>query len=214
MKNKGFTLIELLTSILVFSIVSTVIYSSFKNEIMAYMNQKKFSEMMSRLRTVSHFISNDLKTAGFNPVDAPDVEIETAQKDYFLFVRINDEFKSKNYLKRVALYKCGDKILRYVANTDSGFSWDMPELGVLCSSASYKNRIPEELAADITDLEFIYLDKKGDSISASGLEAGDKSLISEISSVQVKLESEIDYWGKSKKSEPFIFLVKCRNLGI
>jgi len=214
MKNKGFTLLELVISILVFSIVSTVVYSSFKNEIMAYMNQKKFSEMISQLRTVSYFISNDLKTVGFDPIDAPDVKIEIAEKDFFSFVRINDDFKTPDDLKRVALYKCGDRILRYAANTDSGFNWGMPELSVLCSSASFKGRIPEELAGNVSELKLVYLDKKGNSISQTGLDNRDKNLTSEIRSVEVMIKSQIDYWGKSSKSECFKFLVQCRNLGI
>ncbi|MDY0132896.1 MAG: type II secretion system protein [Desulforegulaceae bacterium] len=214
MKNKGFTLIELLMAILVFSIVSAVISSTFKNELTAYVNQKKFSEMMSQLRILSHFISNDLKTSGFNPIDASGVEIEVAEKDYFSFVRVNDEFKTSGDLKRIALYKCGDKILRYVANTETGFDWEMPSLSSLCSSASYKYRTPDELAFGISELEFLYYNRDGNLISQQGLDNQDKNLFSKISSIEVSIKSEINYWGKKQKTESFRFFVQCRNLGI
>jgi len=213
MNKKGFTLIELLVAIAVFSIVSTVVYSAFKNEIQAYVNQKKFSYAVRQFRAVSYFLSMDFKTVGFDPVDSSDVEIEVAKKDYFSFVRVNEDIDSSSDLKRTAFYKYEDQIFRLTRKLSSGLIPQIPtDINTLINSSP--GGVTEKLAKKISNFKVKYYDEKLNEISQLKLDNGNKNSLSEISLIEIYLESEIDYWGKNSKIEKFIFRVQGRNLGI
>jgi prepilin-type N-terminal cleavage/methylation domain-containing protein len=213
MNKKGFTIIELLVAIAVFSIVSAVVYSAFKNEIQAYVNQKKFSSVIRQFRAVSHFLSMDFKTVDFDPVDSSEVTIEVAKKDYFSFIKINEDFTKPEDLKRIAFYKHEDQIFRLTQNLDSDNVVAIPDtVDLLISSAP--GGVTETLAKKILNFELKYLDSDSNEINQSSLDTGNKNSLTEISSVEISLESEIDYWGKKPKKENYKFLVQCRNIGI
>jgi prepilin-type N-terminal cleavage/methylation domain-containing protein len=211
--EKGFTLIELLIAIAVFSVVSTIVYSSFKNEIQAYVNQKKFSDAARGFRAVSYFLTMDFKTVGFDPVDSSDVKIEIAKKNYFSFLRINENFSENERLKRISIYKHGNKLFRHTQKFDS-FSIVPVPLKIEDMASSGSGGVTEVLSDKISNFEIKYFDDKANKISSSGLDVFNKNSISKISSVEISLETVIDYWGKKSKSEKFSFFVQCRNLGI
>lgn len=213
MDKKGFTLIELMVAIAIFSIVSAVVYSAFKNEIQAYVNQKKFSSVIRQFRGVSYFLSMDLKTVDFDPVDSSDVKVEVAKKDYFSFIRINENFSEPEELKRIAVYKFDDKIFRHTQKFNSGSVSSIPSnIDTLVSSPL--GGVTENLANNISNFEVRYLDADSDVISQASLDSGNKNSLSKISSIEISLESEIFYWGRDSKTEKYKFLVQCRNLGI
>ncbi|MCB9480961.1 MAG: prepilin-type N-terminal cleavage/methylation domain-containing protein [Desulfobacteraceae bacterium] len=221
MNKKGFTLIELLIAIAVFSIVSAVVYSAFKNEIQAYVNQKKFSSAVRQLRAVSYFLSMDFKTVGFDPVDSSEVKIEVAKKDYFSFVKINEDPTTTDDLKRIAYYKYEDQILRLTQNLSSGSIQVMPKDvdGVIQSPLDLHQK-SEKLAKGISKFEVRYLKEAGLPgensivINQGSLDSGSKNSLSDIRCLEILLECEIHYWGKGTKTEKLKFLVHGRNLGI
>ncbi len=65
--TNGFTLVELLIAMAIFGFVSAAIYATYQNQQDSYLVQEQIVEMQQNLRAGMFFITQDIRTAGYNP---------------------------------------------------------------------------------------------------------------------------------------------------
>ncbi len=87
MREKGFTIIELLVAMGVGAIVMMAVMTAFISQHNSYLAQENVVEMQQNLKVAMDMISNDIRSAGYNPAKADGVGIITALPGRLGFTR-------------------------------------------------------------------------------------------------------------------------------
>jgi len=70
----GFTLVELIVAMAMTGIVMAAVFTTYKSQQDSYVDQEQVAEMQQNLRASLYMMARDIRMAGFNPADSPNVE--------------------------------------------------------------------------------------------------------------------------------------------
>jgi type IV pilus assembly protein PilW len=143
----GFTLVELLITLLIFSVVSTAIYTSYLTQQKTYITQGQVTAMQQSIRTGMYHLERELRMAGFDP--------HNTAKSGFLIANSDELQISADLNENGTLLK------------DGGPSFDTDEnihYAIVENSLKRKSGIGylQPLAENIDAINFIYLDEDND----------------------------------------------------
>jgi type IV pilus assembly protein PilW len=80
-RDDGFTLVEVLIAILISSFVIYAIYSVYDTQQRSYVIQEEVAQMQQNVRAGMHFISRDIRSAGYDPTGDAGAGIVVANAD-------------------------------------------------------------------------------------------------------------------------------------
>lgn len=89
--SSGFTLIEILIVLAITGVVMAGIYQVYISHQRTYVTQLQVVEMQQNLRAASFYLAKDLRMAGFDPTDAFNFGIITAQSNLIRFTKDTNE---------------------------------------------------------------------------------------------------------------------------
>ncbi|MGM0418852.1 MAG: PilW family protein [Thermodesulfobacteriota bacterium] len=195
MNKIGFTLVELVMAMLITSIISIVLYSTFSNQIKIYVNQKKINQLKNDLSITLDFIERDLRLAGFDPFDKADVGFVEALDDKMVFqgVDYKKDFSEHDDLRRIYYEFSSGRIKRiYNSSVDDGSLNDF-------NSVNY-------LSENIDSLNIKYENSDKEIKSSADYD--------KIEKVTVTIKASISLWGRSDYKQSITSTFNCRNMRI
>lgn len=212
MKTKGFTLIELMLALLITSIITIIVYSTFNNEIKTYVNGKKISNLKTEISLLLGFMERELRLAGFDSIGLADVGIEKATENKIVFRALNttstSPFEDNNDILRCVYYldtNSNNTIKRYTDDTKNG---NLPIL----------NEDPggNSLIEDVVTFKLTYYDSRGTNNGEIALKNGEISdgMLGSIRAVKINITIKADLWGRPAYIESVDKIINCRNMGI
>jgi type IV pilus assembly protein PilW len=80
MNNKGFTLIELLVATCAGMILMAAMYATYRGQSTAHSTERLVVDMQENLRVAMHFLTSDLRMAGYDPSLTGQMKFQTAQE--------------------------------------------------------------------------------------------------------------------------------------
>jgi len=143
--QSGFTLVELLITLLIFSVASTAIYTSYLTQQKTYIAQSQVTAMQQSIRTGMYHLERELRMAGFDPHNTAKAGFLTATANDIEFTadfkKVDGKFNGKIDTNEKIRYNLasGDTVLR--RNEGGGL---------------------QALAENIDVIDFVYLDKDND----------------------------------------------------
>lgn len=97
MKNcNGFTLVEVLVAMLISGIVMASIYSAFQSQQDNYVAQDQVVEMQQNLRAAISFMTKEIRTAGYDPLNSAGAGITAADMTSITFTLVADDDGNDN----------------------------------------------------------------------------------------------------------------------
>ena len=162
--QQGFTLVELLVAMAMAGIVIGAIYSTYKSQQDSYIAQEQVAEMQQNLRASLYMMARDIRMAGFNPADSPNVDgFVTALPDdpgpvtatnstniAFTIDRDEDAAVDANDHNEQIAYRIDSNRLEKFMYNASTTAWQW-----------------ETISENIDALDFVYRDQNGDKITIS-----------------------------------------------
>ncbi|PIE74832.1 MAG: hypothetical protein CSA18_03350 [Deltaproteobacteria bacterium] len=201
--NKGFSLVELLIVMLITAVVSTVLYSTFNNEIKTFVNQKKINGLRRDVMLTLFFIKKDLALAGFDPFGGADVGFNEISEKKMTFTGVD--------INKLSLGSGDNKCLRryrYEFNkANSGdITGKIQRLSGATTTGSFSHIIlnGNELSDNIEDFKLEYLDS-GDAITSD---------MDNVRAVKITIKGRLGLWGRPDFKETFSIQYNCRNMGV
>jgi len=175
--SKGFSLIELLIALAVFSVIISVTYSLFRNQVSAHNTNRAVVSMQQNIRAALDFMERDIRMAGYDPTGASGARILVANGAELQFQIDQNENGSIDV----------GETIRYVLSNDA--AGDGIADGTPCNLARDTGSGLQVLARNIDALNFDYFDVNGNNITNKGgtpwiVPAGQ---ISDISSIQISI---------------------------
>jgi type IV pilus assembly protein PilW len=163
--QQGFTLVELLVAMAMAGIVIGAIYSTYKSQQDSYIAQEQVAEMQQNLRAALYMMARDIRMAGFNPADSPNVDgfvtgipveidpPDTLTNDENISFTIDrDEDGAVNaddHNEQIAYRIDNNRLEKYMYNASvPGWQW-------------------ETISENIDALDFVYRDQNGNAIVIS-----------------------------------------------
>lgn len=198
-RNKsGFSLVELLVALAITSIVLTMMYQTYRSQLKSHTTQQELVEMQQNMRGALYLMEREIRMAGYAPEGGlPPAPITLAETDRMRFsMDLTMDGDTSDIGERITYRRTfgdGNPLIRDDEN-----------------GAGEQNLLE---AADIEDLEFIYKDEDGQTISDAQLATVPGR--SSIRSVEIILNASI---GTTVMVAPHQMElrseVKIRNLGL
>ena len=154
--SKGFTLIELLIAMAVFSIIMSVTYSLFRNQVTAHNTNRAMVSMQQNIRAALDFTERDIRMAGYDPTGASSARILVANGAELQFQIDQNENGTID----------AGETIRYVLDNDvdeNGIADGTP-----CNLGRDDGGGLQVLARNIDALNFDYFDVNGNNITNKG----------------------------------------------
>ena len=167
----GFTLVELIVAMAMTGIVMAAIYSTYKSQQDSYVAQEQVAEMQQNLRAALYMMTRDIRMAGFNPADSPNVDgfvtalpddlgpVTSTDSTNIAFIIDRDEdgtVDTDDHNEQIAYRfdNANNRLEKFMYNASTN-SWQW-----------------EIISENIDALDFVYRDQNGDPIviSATTLE--------------------------------------------
>lgn len=214
MKSKGFTLVELVLALLITSILTIILYSTFSNEIKTYVSQKKINSLKNNMNLTLHFIERDLRMAGFDPLGNANVGFERVDTDMMVFSGLDTTashmFSDNDDLLRYAYYydqteKC---IKRGTDYTTSGFTKSYVKPSEFTGASTQVKIIGYKLAENIESFQIEYFGRN------RAVNQSFNNIVNPIKSVDITLSAKLDLWGRPPFYRTIKRTIECRNMGI
>lgn len=76
--NSGFTIVELMVAMAISIAVLAAIYAAYTSQQRTYVVQEQVSEMQQNLRSALHFLSSEIRMAGYDPLNNGSIGITVA----------------------------------------------------------------------------------------------------------------------------------------
>lgn len=195
--NKGFTLIEIMIALAAALVASIIFFAYFSSTSKVFTTQNVAAEVQQTLRAAVHFMSWDIRMAGFSP-SGGDFGIETANPEHIILTydkedspNVYDGTVEEDDAERIEYSLNGGELQQFIPGTT-------PQTNGMVDNVS--------------DLTFSYLDEDNTAISAGTLatKAGRDS----IRTVHIQLTVQQPA-GRDKPVERTIETsIACRNLGL
>jgi prepilin-type N-terminal cleavage/methylation domain-containing protein len=194
--NKGFTLVELMIAMAAAMIASVVFFAYFSSTSKVFTTQNVAAEVQQTLRAAVHFVSWDIRMAGFSP-SGGDFGIETATPTQIILTY--DKEDSPNVYGGTVEEDDAERI---------EYSLDSGELQQRIGAGPTTSGMTD----NVSNLTFSYLDEDNAAISAGTLAT--KAGLDSIRTVQIQLTVQ-EPAGRDKPVERTIETsIACRNLGL
>ena len=210
--NHGFTIVEMMVAIAISGIVMASVYSSFYSQQKSSVAQNEIAAMQQNLRAAMYFMEREIRMAGYNPVEASGVGIQSAAATSLQFTSdITDNAGTGDPDGDTG--DTGEDITYALGDGDGDGDNDL-----------VRNNV--NIAENIDAVDFVYLDQNG-AVTAT---------LSDIRSVQISLvartgKGDLGYvnntaytnqqgtqilgaQGDAKRRRLLTAQVKCRNLGL
>jgi type IV pilus assembly protein PilW len=158
--QQGFTLVEIIVAIAIAGIVIGAIYSTYKSQQDSYVAQEQVVEMQQNLRAALYMIGRDIRMAGFNPAEIPDLAgfetslddgdgTETTDSTNMAFTTDEDEneaissaLNANGNTEQIAYRLDSNRLQKFMYDALNGWRW-------------------ETVAENIDAVNFVYLDGNG-----------------------------------------------------
>lgn len=207
--DEGFTIIELLVGIAVASILLAVAGGIFYTLNKGMSGENTRVALQQSVRTAVDVMAADIMEAGLDPHATKRFRMEKAASNEIRFLsdrNMDGDVDSDN--SEIIDYKIQGSSLMVLTGSDSFQS--------LLSNVEMPiddTRTPPASGAPYRKPMFVYRDKDGRSLIASGADEVAYSDLDKIRSVEVSLSITEKYWGASaSETRAYKTVVKCRNL--
>jgi len=162
--QQGFTLVELLVAMAMVGIVVGAIYSTYKSQQDSYVAQEQVAEMQQNLRAALYMMARDIRMAGFNPADSPNVDgfvtalpddpgpVTATNSTNIAFTIDRDEdaaVDANDHNEQIAYRIDSNRLEKFMYNASTN-SWQW-----------------ETISENIDALNFVYRDQNGNAIVIS-----------------------------------------------
>lgn len=162
--QNGFTLVELIVAMAMTGIVMAAIYSTYKSQQDSYVAQEQVAEMQQNLRAALYMMARDIRMAGFNPANSPNVDgfvtalpddsgsVTSTDSTHIAFVTDRDEdgqINADDHDEQIAYRIDSNRLEKYMYNVSAG-AWQW-----------------ESIAENIDALNFVYRDQNNTPITIS-----------------------------------------------
>lgn len=185
----GFTLVELLIVLVISSVISMALFSSYKYQQDSQINQDEVVRMQQNLRASSYYLTTELRMAGFDPTGKADAGITDASPGAFTFTQdLNEDGKIGT-----------DEDITYSLKYNDGGTVkdaDDDDDGVLNAGLKFASlyREGQPVADNLNGVEFLYTLKSGTQTTTPGASQYD-----DIRSVTVSILAQTNEVYEDKK---------------
>lgn len=226
----GFTLVELMITLAISGIIIAAVYSAYISQQRVYLAQEQVAEMQQNARVAMDMLTRDIRSAGFDP-NSLGAGISVADPDNVTFTREDD--LSANGLETInySLYDA------YTTTTPPSNDGLLDDLALWVTTADGTSGGRQVVAENISQLEFRYLDKKGEILLPPIVPADIRSILVFILAVANRPDPNFNNnnttysyrytspngtntditspaFNDNLRRRLFVTSVKCRNLGL